>query len=158
MNGLPSGASDFTSDLSRYWRKMMRKESGTTLSVFPPRDIAILYIFPSWILIPLRELHLFLSDSIGVMKKKFVLSKPVGYPPSGESSGYRKKLNGPNHSGLWFFSTFGVVTTIRTMAGKSGGKLVSWDVRANDRERWQEFAGLPRSSHSRRSEHQSQRG
>src|SRR6185437_3677401 len=53
------------------------------------------------------------------MNTKLDLLKPEGYPPSSESSGNKKKLNGPSHSGLCFFKTFGVVTTIRIIAGKS---------------------------------------
>src|ERR1700726_694484 len=53
------------------------------------------------------------------MKTKFDLSKPAGYPPNvSDSRGNKKKLNGPNHSGRRCLNTFGVVTTIRIIAGK----------------------------------------
>jgi hypothetical protein len=53
------------------------------------------------------------------MNRKLDLSNPEGYPPLSDNSGNKKKLNGPNHSGLLSFNTFGLVTTIRIMAGKS---------------------------------------
>src|SRR5580658_8551696 len=54
------------------------------------------------------------------MNTKLDLSNPAGYPPNAsESSGNKKKSNGPSHSGLRCLNTFGVETTIRIIAGKS---------------------------------------
>lgn len=51
---------------------------------------------------------------------KLDLSKPLGYPPNvSDNMGNKKKLNGPSHSGLRCLNTFGVVTTIRIIVGKS---------------------------------------
>ena len=82
-------------------------------------DIDIWYVCRSMRLIPRRVRHFLRSDSMGVMKRKLDLSKPDGYPPRSEIKGNKKKLNGPNHSGLLFFQTLGVVRTIRIIAGKS---------------------------------------
>jgi hypothetical protein len=47
--------------------------------------------------------------------------KARGITPGSESKGNKKKLKEPipNHSGLWFFKTFGEDTTICIIAGKS---------------------------------------
>ena len=51
---------------------------------------------------------------------KLDLLKPLGYPPNvSDNMGNKKKLNGPSHSGLRCLKTFGVVTTIRIIVGKS---------------------------------------
>ena len=56
----------------------------------------------------------------GVINMKLDLSKPLGYPPNvSDNMGNKKKLNGPSHSGLRCLKTFGVVTTIRIIVGKS---------------------------------------
>src|SRR5215831_6807319 len=96
---------------------MMRNESGTTLSCVSLGDMDIRYVWRSMRLIPIRVRHFLLSDSMGVMKKKLDLLKPAGYPPRlSEIIGNRKKLNGPNQSGLRFFNTFGVVKTVNPNA------------------------------------------